>query len=537
MEKRMIILYSAFIFAFSVLMLRVYVLTQSTDLTAAAASQSTYTVDVTKTRGAIYDSSLHRFTDNQHQIISVVSPGPESMMAIASNVTGHQRKAILEQMTNYLPFLCRLGEKKIYSQGIENFTVTTRYGEDALAPHILGYLDGSGQAVSGIEAAYDDFLQEAGQEVKVRYTVNGKQIPLPDSVPEIIGSSQPPKEGVVLTLDKDIQQLAQTIGEETIESGAVVVMEVETGKIRACVSVPGFSPNDVAKVLNDKSSPLFNRAFAGYSVGSTFKLAVAAAALEQGLPTSIQANCVGGITVNGRMFYCHNRGGHGEITMKEAIEQSCNPYFVELGQKTGAANIIYMAQAMGFGSETEFAPGVVSSAGYLPAVEEITNDMDLANLSFGQGTLLATPVQIASMVSTIANGGYSVVPSLVEGVTYDGETVESIQPQYVQNRIMSQQTANTLRQFMINVVEEGSGTGGKPETGGAGGKTASAQTGHYDEDGEEIVHAWFAGFFPAQEPKYTIVVLVEGGELGGKIASPIFKSIADGINRMEGRAG
>ncbi len=534
MGKRMITLYSILIFCFSILILRVYVLTQSTDLTAAAASQSTYTVDVTKTRGAIYDANLNRLTDTKEDIISVVAPSPESMMAVASNVTGPQRQIILNQMTSGLPFLCQTG-KKIYSKGIENFTVTKRWEDNALAPHILGYLDGEGKAVNGIELAYDQLLAEAGEEVKVRYTVDGMQSPLPESIPEIIGSSQPPKAGVVLTLDKEIQQMVQSVAEESIAAGAVVVMDVETGKIRACASVPTFSPSQVAQALQDQASPLFNRAFAGYSVGSTFKLAVAAAALEQGVPTSTQETCLGGITVNGRMFYCHNRGGHGEVDMQEAIEQSCNPYFVKLGQETGGANIIYMAQAMGFGAPAEFAPGVVSSGGYLPAVKEITNNMDLANLSFGQGTLLATPVQIAAMVSSIANGGYAVVPSLVEGITQDGKAVEPVQPEYVRNKIMSSTTADTLRRFMVAVVEEGSGTGGKPEEGGAGGKTASAQTGHYNETGEEIVHAWFAGFFPEQQPKYAVVVLVEGGEFGGKVASPIFKRIADEIYSMEGK--
>ena len=187
MGKRMITLYSILIFCFSILILRVYVLTQSTDLTAAAASQSTYTVDVTKTRGAIYDANLNRLTDTKEDIISVVAPSPESMMAVASNVTGPQRQIILNQMTSGLPFLCQTG-KKIYSKGIENFTVTKRWEDNALAPHILGYLDGEGKAVNGIELAYDQLLAEAGEEVKVRYTVDGMQSPLPESIPEIMAT-------------------------------------------------------------------------------------------------------------------------------------------------------------------------------------------------------------------------------------------------------------------------------------------------------------------------------------------------------------
>lgn len=533
MGKRMIGLFSSMILLFSLLIIRLYVLTQSDYLLTAANNQSSYTIEIARTRGGIYDCKLNRLTDTKKGNIISVLPSDQSIAAVAKYVTGTARHTILEQMKDRLPFAART-EEKIYSQDIENFSVAERYSEKPIAPHIIGYLDGEDNGVSGIEKAYNEFLYNAGEKTTATYIVDAQRAPLEQEPPQISGTTQPPEKGVVLTIDKEIQTIAEEAAHSApdMQEGAIVVMDVQTGELKAVVSVPEFNPLDIPAALEDSRSPLFNRAFAGYSVGSTFKLSVAAAALERGITTDFAVNCVGGIEVDKRIFYCHDRGGHQWVTMKEAVEQSCNPYFIKLGQATKAENIIYMAQAMGFGSGAIFAPGMESQSGYLPKVSEIQNRQDLANLSFGQGTLLATPVQIAQMVSSIANGGNAVLPSLVKGLTYTGNTIES-QPEYALNRIMSKYTANTLKNFMISVVEEGSGTPGKPETGGAGGKTASAQTGKMDENGEEIVHAWFAGFFPAEEPKYATVVLVEGGEFGGKIASPIFKRIADQVNKLE----
>ena len=135
-------------------------------------------------------------------------------------------------------------------------------------------------------------------------------------------------------------------------------------------------------------------------------------------------NGVGGITVAGRIFYCHNRAGHQETDLRRAIEQSCNPYFVKLGQAAGGEQILGMAKALGFGRSTELAPGLTAAAGTLPTESDLQNLHELANFSFGQGKLTATPVQIAAMVSAVANGGMAVTPKLVLGTTADGQTVD-----------------------------------------------------------------------------------------------------------------
>ncbi len=529
MHKNILLLYCVMVSIAMVLILRIWQLSFSEELTQAAQSQSSYVVDICQTRGAIYDCKGERFTETQAHVAAAISPSAEAMQTLAANLTGSRRSAILQQVREGKPFLSLLGKQRIYGEGILCFDVYERYGGHPLAAHILGYLNGEGAGVSGLEKAFDEQLSAAGERVTLRYGVDASQKALDRVLPEQSGSTEQVKEGLVLTLDREIQRLCEVIGGQMLDKGAIVVMDVDSGELQASVSLPTFDPNNVAASLDDDDFPLFNRAFQAYNVGSSFKLAVAAAALEQGLSPDFTVNCVGGVEIGGRMVYCHHRAGHGETDMERALEQSCNPYFIALGREIGGESILTMAEYLGFGQSSDFAEGVRSVAGNLP--EEASSPLALANLSFGQGELLATPVQIAAMVSAVANGGCAVQPQLILGWTEDG-SVPEVQEQ-AQERIFSQRTAELLQHYMVEAVEEGSGINAKPIFAAAGGKTASAQTGQYDENGEEIVHAWFAGFYPAEEPRYAIVVLAEGMESGGSYAAPVFKRICEQITVLE----
>ena len=255
--------------------------------------------------------------------------------------------------------------------------------------------------------------------------------------------------------------------------------------------------------------------------------------MEQGISRFRTFDCTGAVEVEDVTFHCHKLSGHGVLDMQGAMEWSCNPYFITLGQMAGGENILKKAWAIGFGSPSQLAPGIATASGSLPALQAMESPAEVANLAFGQGELTATPVQIAQLVSTVANGGKSVHPRLVYGTTEDGLSIQNQEEGYAQNQVISPAAAKRVAQFMVDTVEYGSGQKAKPKAGGAGGKTASAQTGIY-EDGVEIVHAWFAGFYPAEEPQYTIVVLAEGMESGGDYAAPVFQEIADGIADYKG---
>lgn len=529
MQKKIVVFYALLIFLYMLLILRVYYLGFSSDLTKSANTQSSYVVDICQTRGAIFDCNLQRFTEQEFEYVAIVSPCPEAIQAIAKEISGNKRTEILELAREGKPFICSIGLKPIYAEGIFCTKRYFRYPSQSTASHILGYLDYDGVGISGLEAAFEDELSAAGEKASVKFSVDIKNQVLNSDEMQIQGATNPVNSGIVLTLDKEIQLITQTVAGQMLQKGAVVVMDIDNGNLKAVASVPSFSPNSLAEDLQDENLPFLNRAFCAYNVGSTFKLAVAAAALENGIGSDFSVDCVGGLPVNGRMVYCHHRAGHRETNMKRALEQSCNPYFIRLGQEIGGKNILTMAKNMGFGEESFFAETLISAKGNLP--ESVDSELALANLSFGQGELLATPVQIAQMISSIANGGYRVSPQLICGWT---ENIKQIQQNFTaKQRIMSEDTAKTLQKFMVDVVENGSGTNAKPENFNAGGKTASAQTGIFDENGNEIVHAWFAGFFPADEPKYAVVVFAEGMESGGTYAAPVFKRIADCIYEME----
>ena len=409
-----------------------------------------------------------------------------------------------------------------------------RYRESSqLAPHVIGYLDGENGA-AGIEKAYDSLLKQFGGSLCLRYQINAAGNPIGRELPQEVQEGYGRPGGVVLTLDKEIQSIAQSAAKRWIDKGAVVVMDVRSGDLLAVVSLPDFDPNNLSKSMAQKDSPFFNRAFHGeYNVGSTFKLVTASTALEQGIGRFRTFDCTGAVKVEDVTFHCHKLSGHGVLDMQGAMEWSCNPYFITLGQMAGGENILKKAQAIGFGSPSQLAPGISTASGSLPALEAMESPAEVANLAFGQGKLTATPVQIAQLVSTMANGGRRVHPRLVYGTTQDGLSIQNQEEGYAQNQVISPAAAKRTAQFMVDTVEHGSGQKAKPKAGGAGGKTASAQTGIY-EDGAEIVHAWFAGFYPDEEPLYAIVVLAEGMESGGDYAAPVFQEIADGIADYKG---
>ncbi|MEG1994635.1 MAG: penicillin-binding transpeptidase domain-containing protein, partial [Oscillospiraceae bacterium] len=296
-------------------------------------------------------------------------------------------------------------------------------------------------------------------------------------------------------------------------------------------SMPDFYPNEVSQSLNGSVGSFLNRCLTTYSVGSSFKLVIAMSALEQGFGEYTTFPCLGKVNIGGRDFSCHYKLGHGATDMKRAIAWSCNPYFINLAQNIDIQKARALAEEIGFGTESYLCDGIIAPKGYLQAPNELLGAAEIANFSFGQGSLMATPLQVTQMISVVANGGKKTTPRLVLGTTADGQTVDYEENYSVPQQIVAEKTADKIKEFMINTIEKGSGENAKPQIYTAGGKTASAQTGQY-KDGEEIVHAWFAGFYPGEKPKYAITVLCEEGVIGGEFAAPVFAQICDGLLAM-----
>ncbi len=532
MSRRTVALFGFFITAMFLCALSVYRISTGEGLSQAATRQQSYTLPVASLRGTVYDCcGLPLTGGGEKRIVAAVAPTIEAAAALDRVLPSGQMKSVFPMLEAGKPFALNL-PKTVSADGIHVFSVAGRYADPQPAVHVIGYLDGSGKGASGIEKAFEKELGRDTGRISVSYSVDARNRILPGESATVSDSSEIGKSGVVLTLDSRIQDLAEKAADQYLNKGAVVVLEVPSGKIRAMVSRPSFSPDHVAQVLNAGGSPLLNRALAAYSVGSVFKPVAAAAALESGISPEETYVCTGSIEVDGALFHCFNSESHGKQTMKEAIANSCNTYFVHLMQKVPQEKFLETARALGYGKSFEIAPGIESAAGVLPSLQSLKVPRALANFSFGQGDLTATPLQVAAMVNAISSDGRFTPPSLYQGLV-DGklEFTEKAKPQE-SSQAIKPQTAKLLREFMKASIEGGTSRKGKPASGGAGAKTATAQTGKY-VGGVEQVQSWIAGFYPAETPRYVITVFAEGGEGGGTTCGPAFRDIANGLNRLK----
>lgn len=498
----------------------------------AAGTASGKRIDIATLRETVYDCNMKPLTNSEHELYAAAKPTLKALESLKKALSEDAVAAIKERMEKKNPIAVKINSAITDCSDIITVTVPKRYMSDFLACHIIGYTDSSGQGISGIEKYYNYVLSKAEKEVYARFFTDANGSVLLGEKIEISDSTAP-QGGVVLTIDKTIQQITEReLDASGAECAAAVVMDIESGAVRACVSRPVFNQNNISKSLENPLSPLINRAFMPFSVGSVFKPVVAAAALENGITEDFEYNCTGSVTLNGVTFNCHKKDGHGILDMQSAVANSCNTYFIELAQKTGAESIINTAADFGFGIETKLDESIYSMSGNLPKISEIDSKAALANLSFGQGSLTATPLQICSAIATAANGGTVVKPYLVEGTVSDDGIYTRIKRYSESKQIISETTANKIQGFLLSVVEEGSGRRAKSEIISCAGKTATAQTGKF-KGGEEIFNAWFAGYFPADNPRYAVVIMKEDGGEGAVSCAPVFKKIAEEIAIIE----
>ena len=224
---------------------------------------------------------------------------------------------------------------------------------------------------------------------------------------------------------------------------------------------------------------------------------------------------------------------HGLVGLDGALEKSCNGYFIELGRKLGPERVRQMAAALGFGKGQDIAGGLRSASGVLPEAETLENEGQFANFCFGQGELLATPLQVAGMMNTIAAGGVYHTPLFVE-CTVDETTGEELTPlaHSSSRRVFAEQTAEKLQELLAGVVAEGTGRQAAPSEGTAAGKTGTAQTGQF-RDGEELKNHWFAGFYPAEKPRWTIVVMQDAQTEPEVSSAAVFARLCDALSAGE----
>lgn len=532
MLKRMIAIFAVFCVLMTLLNIRIASLATSTELKETALNQRSYTLTAANARGQIYDRNFKRLVNIDRKTVSAVLPQPETTVELLNVVSKKERNILYQDVKNGLPFLTESLPENLKINGVTQVSVAKRYGEKQIASHIIGYIDSEGKGVTGIEKAYDEFLSETGETTNVKYTLNGLGKTLKTEEGVVIRDGND-SSGVVLTIDREIQAICENVGAKMIGQGAIVVMEPATGKLLACASFPEYDPNDIAASLKDDAGPLLNRCFSAFPAGSTFKTVLAAAALNSGVSPTLSYNCTGIIDVSGQAFHCHRLSGHGVIDMQTAMVVSCNTYFINLGLWLGAEKIVETASNLSFGRQTELCEGFFTSAGVLPKPEELINPADVGNLSFGQGRLLVTPVQLCQMISSVINGGKTPIAQLIEGTTENGTTFNEKKETSAPLYAMTEETAENLQRILKACVEEKADMKARPTRVSAAGKTGTAQTGSFDKAGNEKLDAWFVGYFPAESPRYAVAVVVENGTTGNSSAGPVFAEIADCVTVLD----
>jgi penicillin-binding protein 2 len=386
---------------------------------------------------------------------------------------------------------------------------------------------------SGIERQYDDVLR--GRRGWKLVTVNSLGRPF--------GSSQPgriPEDGqpLRLTIDKGLQRtLVEALADEV---GSGIFMDPNTGAVLALASTPGYDPNVFTapvsrttwmSLINDTRHPLTDRAISSfYAPGSTFKVLMTIAGLESGAITpSTTISCPGSVTIYGRPFLCWKKGGHGIVDVHRALVQSCNDFYYLLGKKMGIETITKYAKMFNVGEITGIdIPG--ETRGNPPSVEwkertrkEPWYPGDTISVSIGQGLLAVTPIQMATMISAVANGGSLVRPHLAR----DTNTPSVKLP-------VSPETLAIIRDALADVVEEGTATKAQLGPIHVAGKTGTAQvfkkSAGIDADKlpkDERDHAWFIGYAPAEKPEIAFAIVVEHGGHGGTTAAPVARKVLE----------
>lgn len=505
-------------------MLFVKILKINTDTTKnAVEAQQTKTVIISSERGKIYDRNLSPITGRKEKLIAAISP-TASLLTVPS--VCDSIKDLEEKISKGHPFVAEVKEE-IDTDFAKSFYVPVRYS-DSFCCHLTGYIDkSSGKGLSGIEKAYNSFLEESSGTLSVTFEVDAYARALPGLNKYINDDGFSSKAGIVLTVESKAQKECEaSLANSKIESGCAVVMHIDTGEIYALASVPTFDRNDISKSLKKINSPLLNKALQSYSVGSIFKPILAACALENGISETTIFNCTGSITIGDTVFKCYNEKAHGKVDMKKALENSCNTYFINLLNKMDLREVLETLKKMGFNSKTELCDGLYSEGSRLPLLSELSSLGEKANFSFGQGKLLASPLQILCAYHTLATGNY-VKPSIIYGFTNEQGLLKK-EKKEESVKIFSTQTVNKIKDMLFSVVENGNATNAKSDILSLCGKTGTAQSGSYEE-GKEILRTWFAGFFPYENPHYIVVVLNEKGTGGNYDCADVFRNICEKI--------
>lgn len=442
-------------------------------------------------------------------------------------------------------------------------TPARKYPYGSIAPHLLGYLGEisrediekerykgarSSDLVGkcGIEERFENDLAGIKGLRRLEVDAGGRLVRVIDETPPVPGKD------LYISIDLDLQQAAEDSMNGYV--GALVALDPQTGRILALVSSPAFDPdafatgikNEEWEALNDPvSRPLQNKALQGmYAPGSTLKIVMAAAALQEGIITEkTPFKCTSQFRLGRRVFRCWDWRGHGWTDLYRALVESCDIYFYQVGLKLGIEKIAKYAKAFGLGSKTGIdlpseSRGLVATPDWkLEKYHEPWQEGETLITAIGQGFTLVTPLQMACLTAAVGNGGTLYRPVYLEKMTGpDGRIVKSFGSNPKDKLPISEANLRIIRRALLGVVEEKRGTGKQcklPDIHVAG-KTGTAQViaqkkRRQDEqlDWKHRDHAWFVAYAPAEKPELAVAVLCEHAGHGGSVAAPIARKVLE----------
>ncbi len=418
------------------------------------------------------------------------------------------------------------------------------YPYDELASKVLGFTGGDNQGIIGLEVKYEDYLK--GTNGTILTTTDARGIELEgvaeDRIEPIAGNT------LQLSLDYNIQAYAQQAAEKVMEEKeaakvSILIMNPQNGEIMAMVNVPEFNLNepfslesiglDTENVPVDQKQDLLNQMWRNscindtYEPGSIFKVITSTACLEAGtVKLDDSFFCPGYYIVEDRKIRCHKVGGHGAESFVQGLQNSCNPVFMKIGLELGVDRFYEYFQKLGLTKKTGVdLPG---EAGTITHKKEDVGPVELATMTFGQSFQI-TPIQLATTISSIINGGTRVTPHFgVQVLGEEGETIKEFQYEKDKN-VISSATSETMRTLLESVVSEGGGKKAQIEGYRIGGKTATSQT--LPRSAKKYI-ASFIGFAPADNPQVLALAVIhdpQGVYYGGTIAAPVIKSVFENI--------
>lgn len=512
--------------------------------------------DIKAARGNIYDRNGVVLAENKSVCtISVIHSqieDPEKVIAVLTKELGMSEETVRKRVEKVSSIeRIKTNVEKETGDAIRSYELAgvkidedykRYYPYNELASKVIGFTGGDNQGIIGIEVKYDEYLEG----------INGKILTLTDARGVEIKNAgerrSEPVEGddLYLSLDYNIQMYAAQAAvkvreEKQADSVSILVMNPQNGEILAMVNEPEFNLNEPFALNTENDTELseeekqdaLNKMWRNqcindtYEPGSTFKIITASAALEEGkVSLSDQFNCPGYKIVEDRRIRCHKVGGHGAEDFTHGIMNSCNPVFIEIGLRIGSDRFCDYFEQFGLLSRTNIdLPGEAST---IMHKRENIGQVELATMSFGQSFQI-TPIQLATTVSSIINGGNRVTPHFgVETKNAEGEVTHTFV--YGQKEhIVSEETSTTMRYLLEKVVSEGSGKNAALEGFSIGGKTATSQT---LPRSEKRYISSFLGFAPADDPQVLALIIInnpQGVYYGGTIAAPVCRDLFSNI--------